>query len=233
MHDVRGCLTFEQCRVPQEKSRRPCRTQAPLTWPHEDVTKARWVLRDKGSFVTPISIRRSRGNVSGPTMKSAHPLSHNNVANRWHAVIESWRSRDCSILATSDRQQLEWIIHDGFTQTNKAVGFLEAKDVSRLLNILGMCKFHAANIWRLTSDNARCTRLFNIWTMPCTAREVQTPVQDTSTFDMATRGCDKSTVGIKRQGLFCHTAQYQALAGQCERTYHEVSTSSEPQQCCQ
>ena len=136
-------------------------------------------------------------------------------------------------LATSDRQQLEWIIHDGFTQTNKAVGFLEAKDVSRLLNILGMCKFHAANIWRLTSDNARCTRLFNIWTMPCTAREVQTPVQDTSTFDMATRGCDKSTVGIKRQGLFCHTAQYQALAGQCERTYHEVSTSSEPQQCCQ
>ena len=114
----------------------------------------------------------------------------------------------------------------------KAVGFLEANDVSRLLNILGMCKFHAANIWRLTSDNARCTRLFNIWTMPCTAREVQTPVQDTSTFDMATRGCDKSTVGIKRQGLFCHTAQYQALAGQCERTYHEVSTSSEPQQCC-
>ena len=69
--------------------------------------------------------------------------------------------------------------------------------------------------------------------MPCTAREVKTPVQDTSTLGMTTQGCDKSTVGIKRQWLFCHTAQFHAHTGQCERSYHEVSTSSEPQQCCQ
>ena len=35
---------------------------------------------------------------------------------------------------------------------------------------------------------------------------------------MTTQGCDKSTVGIKRQWLFCHTAQFHALTEQCERS---------------